>query len=455
VRLKFKITTIILTLFLGLKLNGQESRDSLAITIEEAKQYALENNFSMKNARRDVEAAKKKVWETTAIGLPQINGGIDYTNNIVIGGMPLTQPSPSTGQDTTIILRFGTPHSLAGNLTVSQLIFDGSYIVGLQSAITYKQISKLAEAKTETLVEEAVTNAYGNAILIEESIAILENNVKTLQDNYNQINALYKAGLGQEQDVEQIQILLSSTQNVLFKAKREKALAYQMLQYTLGLDFEQPVKLTNGVEFLLLENIDTLSLGFEDFDPEKNIDYAIQENDVESQKLLKKLEQSKFLPTLSAFYQTRQEAFRDNIDFLDKDQYWVRSQMLGVKLTVPIFSSGSRLTRVQQAKIEVEKSKTRQEELKFQLIMDFENAQSDYITQIHNFFTARSNMDLSMKIREKESIKFFEGMSSSLDLSNAEQQMFQSQTNYIGAIQSLIAAKSKMDRLLKEVNIED
>lgn len=445
----------LLALLVSIQISAQEKTDSLSLNIKQARAYALENNYSMQNARRDVTAAQKKVWETTAIGLPQVNGSVDYNRNLQIASMPLVQPNPATGVDTTVYIQLGRPQSMSAAITVSQLIFDGSYIVGLQSAITYKKISKLAEVKTETMVEEAVTNAYGNAVLSDETIAILENNVHTLKDNLKQIEAMYKQGLTEEQNVEQLQILLSTTENSLFKAKRNRHVAYQMLNYTLGMDINRPIKLENGVDFLLLENIDTTSIMNSKFDVEKNIDYAIQENQVTTQNLLKKLEQSKYLPSLSAFYQVKQDGFNDSFKFFSSEQDWFGAQVVGLKLNVPIFSSFQRHSKVQQAKIELEKAKTKQEEVKQKLILDFENAKTDYLTSINNYFTAKKNMELAAKIRHKEEVKFFEGMSSSIDLSNADQQLLQTQSSYIGSIQALIVSKAKMDSLLKENNIEE
>ncbi|MCK5907192.1 MAG: TolC family protein, partial [Flavobacteriales bacterium] len=222
--------------FLVLLLTGyteaqEVSIDSLSLSISNARTYALENNYKMKNSRQDVLAADKKVWETTAIGLPQVSGKIDYNNNLIVGTMPLSITDPS-GNVTTSFIQMGSPHSTSASLTVSQLIFDGSYIVGLQSAAVYKQISELAEFKSETLIDEAVTSAYAGAILNDEIVTILEGNVETLEENLEQTTAYYENGLSEEQNVQQLQILVSSTKNFLFTAERDRETAYQMLKYT-------------------------------------------------------------------------------------------------------------------------------------------------------------------------------------------------------------------------------
>ena len=446
-KIQFNTLLIILILF-QFNLYAQETTpDTLNLSISDARIYALENNYKMKNARLDVLAAQKKVWETTAIGLPQVDGKIDYNNNLIVGTMPLTITDPE-GNQTTAFIQMGSPHSTTAGLTVSHLIFDGSYIVGLQSAQVYKNISELAEFKSETLIDEAVTNAYGGAILNDEFVKILTSNVETLEKNLEQTKAFYDVGLSEEQNVEQLQILLSSTKNLLFTAKRDRETSYQMLNFTLGIDINKPVKLVNGIEFLLLENMD-MNIEDKQFIVQNNIDVEIQNNKVRSQELLKKLEQSKYLPSISAFYNTKQDAFAENFDFFSSDQAWYGAQVVGVSMKIPIFSSGSRHSKVQQAKIELEKAKTSQVEVSQELILNFMRAKNVYLASINRYYTAKDNMELSKKIRGKEEVKFFEGMSTSLDLSNAEVQMFDTQKGYVQSIQALIQSKAAIDRLMK------
>ena len=443
-------TTIVLflVLLLTVETEAQEVKiDSISLSISYARSFALENNYKMKNSRQDVLAADKKVWETTAIGLPQVSGKIDYNNNLIVGTMPLTITDPA-GNVNTSFIQMGSPHSTSASLTVYQLIFDGSYIVGLQSAAVYKQISELAEFKSETLIDEAVTSAYAGAILNDEIVNILEGNVETLEENLEQTTAYYENGLTEEQNVQQLKILVSSTKNLLFSAERERETAYQMLKFTIGMDINDPIKLENGLEFLLLNNLDE-SLSEQGFKLEDNIDFEIENNKVKSQELLAKLEKSKYLPSINAFYNTKQDAFAENFDFFSSGQDWYGAQVIGVSMNIPIFNSGSKHVKVQQAKIELEKAKTSQKETSQKLILDFQRAKNTYLSSINQYYTAKENMELSKDIRGKEATKYFEGMSTSLDLSNAEVQMFDTQKSYVQSIFALIQSKAAIDRYLK------
>ena len=261
-------------------------------SLQEAIDFALENNRQAKNATLDIEAAKKQKWETTATGLPQINAAVDYQNLI-------KQQFESVDFNQDGIPNFGAKNSVNASATLSQLLFDGSYLVGLQSAKVYLEISKNSKEKTDLEVRKAVINAYGNVLMAEESVSILENNIKILQKNLDETTKIYENGLEEEESVEQLQITLSSVQSNLNNTKRLKNLAYQMLSITIGLDYNAPIILTDDLESLTVKNI--LQDGIEDADVKNTIDYKIAANDKTSKELLLKLEKSKALPTLSAF----------------------------------------------------------------------------------------------------------------------------------------------------------
>ncbi|MCK5823784.1 MAG: TolC family protein [Ichthyobacteriaceae bacterium] len=445
-----KLFTIVSVLLLFQNaVSAQEKDANISMSLSEAKTYAQEHNYKLKNAKLDVQIAQKKIWETTAIGLPQVNGKLDYIDNLTLASMPFPTKNPVTGADTTMYIQMGTAHNLSAAITVSQLIFDGSYLVGLQSSKTYKKISELAELKTKTLINEAVTNAYGGVVLSNETVKLLDSNVETLEGNLNQTKAYYQSGLIEEQSVEQLQILLSSTKNLLFSAKNDLHTSKKMLNYLLGIEINDTINLTSSLESILIENIN-IGVTEQQFLSENSIDILIEDNKVRSQELLEKFEKSKFLPSVSAFYQIKEDAFADEFTFFEGNQDWFGAQMLGVSVSVPIFSSGSRCVKVQQAKIELEKAKNTRVETQQNLILNVEKAKNKYLSAINQYYTAKQNMELSKKIRNKEEVKYFEGMSSSLDLSNVEVQMISTQQSYIRSIFGLIQAKASIDRLLSK-----
>jgi len=331
--------------------------------------------------------------------------------------------------------------------TLNQLIFDGSYLVGLQSAKVYLQISENAKEKTELGIREAIINAYGNILLSQESILILEKNIASLDKNLNEIIQIFENGLTEEENVEQLKITLSSVKSQLSKSKKLNEIAYKMLNITVGIDISTSVNLTDNLPKLAQGNVDLVLLN-SPFTAESHIDFKIAKNTEKSKELFVKLEKSKALPKLSSFVNFGYAGFNEEFKFLNKQQQWFNSSLLGVSLDVPIFSSFARRSRTQQAQIELDKATTQLNELEQKLILQLESAKSEYNFNIEELETSKQNLNLAERIEKKQQIKFFEGISSSFDLTEAQRQLYTMQQNYLQAMLNVISSKAALDTAL-------
>ena len=438
----------ILIIGLGILLNANiAAQESISLSLQQAVDYALINSYAAINANRDIDAAKKKKWETTTIGLPEITAKIDYQNWLKqqVSLIPAEFFGGNQGEFAEIT--FGTKNTMNASATLNQLIFDGSYLVGLQSAKTYLKISENAKEKTELGIREAVINAYGNVLLSEESILILEKNLATLEKNLQETNQIYLNGFIEEENVEQLKITLASVKSQLSKTQKLKNIAYKMLNITLGIDINTSVKLTDTLNKLALENID-LGLLSTKLTIENHVDFKIAKNTERSNELLMKLEQSKALPTLKSFVNFGYVGFGENFDFLKNDQKWFDSSLLGVSLEIPIFSSFARSSRTQQAKIELEKAKTNLTLTEQKLMLQLETAKTEYNYSIEEFETSKQNLALAERIESKQQIKFFEGISTSFELSESQRQLYTMQQNYLQTMLTIIANKAALDNAL-------
>ena len=438
----------ILIIGLGILLNANiAAQESISLSLQQAVDYALINSYAAINANRDIDAAKKKKWETTTIGLPEITAKIDYQNWLKqqVSLIPAEFFGGNQGEFAEIT--FGTKNTMNASATLNQLIFDGSYLVGLQSAKTYLKISENAKEKTEHGIREAVINAYGNVLLSEESVLILEKNLATLEKNLRETNQIYLNGFIEEENVEQLKITLASVKSQLSKTQKLKNIAYKMLNITLGIDINTSVKLTDTLNKLALENID-LGLLSTKLTIENHVDFKIAKNTERSNELLMKLEQSKALPTLKSFVNFGYVGFGENFDFLKNDQKWFDSSLLGVSLEIPIFSSFARSSRTQQAKIELEKAKTNLTLTEQKLMLQLETAKTEYNYSIEEFETSKQNLALAERIESKQQIKFFEGISTSFELSESQRQLYTMQQNYLQTMLTIIANKAALDNAL-------
>ncbi|MEZ4793701.1 MAG: TolC family protein [Gelidibacter sp.] len=420
-------------------------------SLQEAIDYALVNNRTAINAARDIDAAKQQKWETTASGLPQVNATIDYQNFLKqqVSLIPAEFFGGNPGEFAEVT--FGTKQSVNATATLSQKLFDGSYLVGLQSAKVFLEISQNAKTKTDLEIRKAVINAYGNVLLAEESVLILERNVEVLKKNLFETNKIFENGLGEEESVEQLKITLSGIESNLNKVGRMKTLAYQMLNITLGLDVNHSTILTDDLEALTQKNI-SLGLLETDANVENTVDYQIAENDKTAKELLVKLEKSKALPTLNAFINGGYNGFSDGFTFFDKDQSWFGSSLFGVSLNIPIFSSGMRSAATQRAKINLDKAETDLMETQQKLQFQVASAKSDYQFAIEDYDNKKENLELAERIETKNQTKFFEGISSSFELREAQTQLYTAQQEFLQAMLDVINKKAELETILNSIN---
>ncbi len=427
---------------------SQEEKQSF--TLQDAIDYALENNRTAKNAALDIEAAEQQKWETTATGLPQISADVSYQNFLKqqVSVIPAEFFGGNPGEFAEVV--FGTKQSTTATVTLNQKIFDGSYLVALQSAKVFLEISKNAKEKTDLEIRKAVINAYGNVLLAEESIVILKRNIAVLEKNLNDVTKIYENGLEEEESVEQIQITLSGVKSSLNNTNRLKDLAYQMLNLTIGKDVNSTTELLDSLESLTSQNI-VLNLLETNEDINSTIDYRIAENDKSAKSLLVKLEKSKALPTVNAFLNGGYSAFDDKFVFANTDTKWFGSSLFGVNISIPIFSSGMRSAATQRAKINLQKAEETLTETEQKIKLEIAAAKSDYQFAIEDYDNKKDNLALAERIEKKNQIKFFEGIGSSFELQQAQTQLYAAQNDLLQTMLEIINKKAALETVLNQI----
>ena len=419
----------------------------LEFSLEEAVEHALLYNNTAQNSTSDVRLAQLQKWQTTSTGLPQINANISYNNWIQqqISLIPAEFFGGNVGEFTEVA--FGTKQTMNGTLTISQKIFDGSYLVGLQAAKVYLEISKNAQEKTYSELRKVVTNAYGNILLTEENIKILNANIAVIEKNIEDLKKVYENGMTEEENIEQLQL----TRSGLISAKNYnltlKGLAYAMFNLTIGVDTNATVVLSDSMEDLIaLSEIKNTSINKNSV--ENTIDFKIARNDLKSKELLLKLEKSKALPTINAFVNGTYSGNSNNFDFLDQSQKWYGASMFGLNMSIPLFSSLGRSALTQKAKINLEKSERDLNNLRQQILVKIKSAENDLSFSKQDLVNKKQGLDLAKRIEQKNQIKFFEGLASSFELSQAQTQLYTAQQQYIQAMLYVLNKHIALDVLL-------
>ena len=439
-----KIGLLMIIILLSNNLFGQN-----AFTLENAVDYALENNRVSKNATSDLEIANAKKWETIATGLPQINAFIDYNNNLKqpVSLVPAEFFGGNPGEFAE--LSFGTKQTIDGSVTLSQLLFDGSYMIGLASIKLYMDIAEKAKIKTDQEVKKATISAYGNALISQERVKILNKNLKNVKNNLDEIKKIYQNGFTELENVEQLTISYKSLKNSLDYAIKIEKTTLNLFKLIIGFDIEKEIALLDNLSGLTLKSFD-LNKSSENFEIEKNIDYQLSLNNKKSQQTLLRLEQAKALPTLRAFIKGGYDGNNDSFKFFKPNQKWYGYSFVGVSMSVPIFSSLRKSAKTQQAKIEFEKSVIDYSESKKRILIELENAESEYQYALNSYNNAIENLKLAEKIERKNQIKFLEGLISGLELRQAQIQLYSIQNELLQSMLEVINKKTTLEIMLTQ-----
>ena len=422
-----------------------------SLTLEEAIAFGLTHNRSIINADREIQKAKKEKWKTIATGLPQISSEVNYQNflEMPVSLVPAEFFGGNPGEFSE--LTFGTEQNMIGSLKMEQLIFDGSYLVGLQATKVYLAISENLFEKTNLEVKKMVTNLYSNALLAKYNIIFLEKNRASLENNFQEIHQLFRNGFEEEESVEQIQLSLAQANSRLKYAQNLLKIQQDMLKFVIGYPIESPLKLTDELDDIFNEDLYFQTLPNTD-NIDNNIDIRIADNTLKSEALKLKLEKSKALPKVNAFINRTYTGNSNEFTFTDGDQKWYGSSLLGLNVQIPIFSSLGKSANTQKAKISLDQAKTQLEETQSKIRIEVNATLNEYQLSIDNYYIEKENLRLAESIEQKNQTKYFEGMIQTFELRMSQLQLYSAQNNFVSAIQKVISNKIELETLLNHSN---
>ncbi len=414
-------------------------------SLKKAREFAVKNSYDSRKSQLDVLIARKKLKETVASGLPQINSSIGYINNLELTTVLI--PNFFEGKfDEKIPVQFGTQHNANVNFTVSQLIFNGSYFVGLQTSKIFRRLADQNFQRTRLNILETVTNTYFLVLVSGESERILGASLANLKKTHYEVRQLYKEGFVEETDADLLQIAVTKLKNGIHAIARQKNIACKLLKYQMGLDLNDEIVLTDNLEDIL-GRIDIQEAESVPFNLSQNIDYKLLESQEKLSQMALKNEKMKYLPTVTAFYTFQWMAMRDALNFFNFHERWFRTQMLGVNITLPIFKSGAQSAKVQQASLALKQAQNARKQAAQGLLLAAAQAKSNLDSAYENYLNTKDNMRLAKKVYDATLFKYKEGVSSSMDLTQANDKYLAAQSEYIQAVSQLLSAKNKLDRL--------
>ncbi|MFV0365556.1 MAG: TolC family protein [Mangrovibacterium sp.] len=415
--------------------SAEEPAESYVLSLDQAKEMSLEYNRSLKNAGLTIEQANASTWEAISQGLPQLSATVDYSSFFGASNSMEMAPGAST------IIEFNNTSNL--NLTASQLLFSGSYIVGLQTAKLYEAMVAKSAEKTELDVKQQVADAYYAILLAEKTKEILEQNLANVIDLRDKTEQMYNAGVAELTDVDQLSIQVTMLESSLRTTARQTSLAYDLLKLQIGISPLSDVELNQTMDdFFLPENFYAALLRA--FNVAENVDYQLVEQQVALTDKQVSLAKMEYLPTIAAGYNYLYQIIEPNFNMTPKNT-------LQLNMSIPIFSSGQRKAKVSQAKIDWEMAENNRLQLNDALLTQDRTIKTNLKTALDQYEAQEKNVEVAKRVFDNINRKYEAGMVSSLDLTTANTNYLNAESSYIQAMLDVLKAYVEIERFYNTI----
>lgn len=428
--------------------SGFYAQDENNFSLKQAQDYALTNNYQRLNAEKDVLIAKKKVWEIAGTGLPKVDAEAQFQNflELPVSLIPARVFDANAPADKFAELKFGNDYNTTAKITATQLLFDGSYIVGLQASRTFKNFAEKSLEKTELMVREDVAQSYYLGLIADENAQLLQEIVANTEKMLVETKKIYQEGFMEEQNVDQLQLTLNNINNSLTEAKRQKEIALSLLKFQMGMELSTTISLTDNIETLLL-SVNPEDVLSKEFKAENHIENQLIKVNEDLIKFNLRKEKFSFAPQIAAFFIHQQQNISNKFEVFNGGT-WFPSTWWGISIKVPIVSGGMRLAKIGQARLEYEKAKNTSKQVEQSLILQVQRAKSDYSSSYSIYLNQKDGLKIAEKINNNSIKKYTEGMISSMELNQTQTQYLETEARYIKSLLDLFNSSSQLNKAL-------
>ena len=414
----------------------------LSLSLDQALDMALQKNTTMLNAALDIDYAETQVNEIKAQGLPQVNGSADFSHTFKIPTQII--PGDFVGQPgTTIATQFGVPFNVNVGVGASQLLFDGTFFLGLKAASEFVNISKLSASASEIDIKEGVTKAYYMALISQQNIGQLNISLANIKKLQSETEQLYKAGFAEKLDVDRLTLSVSNLEININKLQNQAKLAKQLLLNTIGVDVNQELTLTSKIP-----GEPTSDSYAAVFNPENRIEIKLIDQQQELNQLNLKRYKMGYFPSLYGNFSYGSSTFASDGKFGELGDDWYGNGRYAVSLNVPIFDGLYKKAKMYQAKIDFKKTENTKQQALLGMNLQVGQAKTNYLNALKTIELQKKSQDLAESIFNTTKIKFTEGIGSSFEMINAESELTQANTNYLNALYELNVARIDLNKAL-------
>ncbi|MCE3278995.1 MAG: TolC family protein [Bacteroidetes bacterium] len=439
---------IITLLIFGItsQLTFAQSKDSAgnSFSLKQAIDYAMQHQVNVQNAIIDEAIAHKKVNEIMGAGLPQVNASFDFKNFVEIPTMFLPAEFVGGMPGTFIPVKFGTQYQSTAGLDASQLIFSGEYFLGLKASKVFVELSERSTQRTKIEAAAAVSKAYYTVLINEERMKLMDANIARLKKAMDDTKALLDNGFVEKLDHDRLSVAYNNMLVEQEKVQRLLKLGTYLLKYQMGMSINDNLTLTDklaDIKFEPLTNVDA-----QKFDYEKRVEYSLFTVQYKLAKLDLKRQRVSYLPSAFAYGSLSGAAQRTDLDVWDTQKPWYPTAVIGLKVSMPVFTGFARHSRNQQAKLAVQKAENNLEMLKLSIDLELASTTATLQNAASSLEIQKKNITTAEEVYRVSKIKFESGVGSNLEMITAETTLKEAQTNYYNALFDAVVSKIDFDK---------
>ena len=418
---------------------AQEEADTtrLVLSLDSARQVAMEHNRTLKNASLDVQKAEASRWQNIAGMLPQVNASLDYQNM-------LGYEIPFRVEETNMEMRIAMPASGSIGITAA-VAFSGAQVVAANLGTIAMRMADITLRQTEQQIGNQVKNIYYSILVMEETIGLLEKNLVNIEKLHATTQRSVDVGVAEQVDADQLSIQVATMKTTISTNRRSLEMLYNSMRLQLGVPADTPLTLSQTIDELI--NIDNaVALLGEEFVIANNYDYQLLQQSVEQARKQVKLNEWAYGPSLSAYYQyTARTYFGQESGF-----NMTPPNMIGVTLSVPIFSSGKNFTAVKAAKLDYQKQLNTLADTEESLYIQHSQLRYNLASAFETYDTQKKNVEVTQRVLTNISNKYEHGYASSLEVTDANTNLLTAQSSYVQALLELVNAQIELEELLNK-----
>jgi outer membrane protein TolC len=310
--------------------------------------------------------------------------------------------------------------------------------VGLQASKAYLELSEKAMKRSQNESNAAVAKAYLNVLVNRERTRLLDANIERLEKLQKDTKALQTAGFVEAIDVDRIELAFNNLQTEKEKIQRLLGLTETLLKFQMGYDIAQPISLSDSLPMFSSDLVDIT------WNNKPSVsgrpEYGLLESQIKLQELDLKRNRLSYLPTLAAYGSLSAMAMRNEFDVFSGIR-WFPTALIGGTLNVPVFDGLQKNYRIEQAKLNLLKSRNGLKSFEQAATLEINSAGITYQNALSSLKSQQRNIELAKNVYRVTKTKYEQGIGSNLEVVTAETALKEAETNYYSALYDALVAR--------------